>query len=104
MSGKRLLVVDDNRLVLEVVADFFEPHGWEVARAEDGAAIAVEVWDMPVANLGRFVAGVPAPLGIGTVTLQDGRHVKGFICEGAALANAQDITHFGGWRAYCMAA
>lgn len=75
-----------------------------LARAEDGAAIAVEVWDMPVPNLGRFVAGVPAPLGIGTVTLQDGSHVKGFICEGAALANAQDITHFGGWRAYCMAA
>ncbi|WP_314325719.1 allophanate hydrolase [Comamonas aquatica] len=75
-----------------------------LARAEDGAAIAVEVWDMPVANLGRFVAGVPAPLGIGTVTLQDGRHVKGFICEGMALGHAQDITHFGGWRAYCMAA
>ena len=75
-----------------------------LARAEDGAAIAVEVWDMPVANLGRFVAGVPAPLGIGTVTLQDGRHVKGFICEGVALGHAQDITHFGGWRAYCMAA
>ncbi len=34
---------------------------WHVA--EDGGAIAVEVWDMPVANLGRFVAGVPAPLG-----------------------------------------
>ncbi|WP_286996963.1 MULTISPECIES: allophanate hydrolase [Comamonas] len=74
-----------------------------LARAEDGGAIAVEVWDMPVANLGRFVAGVPAPLGIGTVTLQDGRAVKGFICEGFALTQAQDITAWGGWRAYCNA-
>ena len=74
-----------------------------LARAEDGGAIAVEVWDMPVANLGRFVAGVPAPLGIGTVHLQDGRAVKGFICEGFALTQAQDITAWGGWRAYCNA-
>ena len=74
-----------------------------LARAEDGGAIAVEVWDMPVANLGRFVAGVPAPLGIGTVRLHDGRAVKGFICEGFALTQAQDITAWGGWRAYCNA-
>lgn len=73
-----------------------------MARAEEGAAIAVEVWDMPVANFGRFVAGVPTPLGIGTVQLQDGRNVKGFICEGHALLQATDITAFGGWRAYCQ--
>ena len=73
-----------------------------LARAEDGCAIAVEVWEMPLANFGRFVAGVPAPLGIGNVQLQDGRTVKGFICEGFALAQAQDITTYGGWRAYCM--
>lgn len=36
MSGRRILVVDDNRLVLEVVADFFAPHGWEVVKAGDG--------------------------------------------------------------------
>ena len=73
-----------------------------VPEGAQGAAIAVEVWDMPIAHFGRFVAGVPAPLGIGSVQLQDGRVVKGFICEGFALAQAQDITHFGGWRAYCM--
>ena len=71
------------------------------AKGEGGAAIDVEVWEMPLANFGRFVAGVPAPLGIGSVQLQDGRVVKGFICEGFALAHAQEITHFGGWRAYC---
>lgn len=72
-----------------------------MARAEGGAAITVEVWDIPVSNFGRFVAGVPAPLGIGTVQLQGGRSVKGFICEGHALTQATDITAFGGWRAYC---
>jgi len=73
-----------------------------MARSEEGAAITVEVWDMPVANFGRFVAGVPTPLGIGSVQLQDGRSVKGFICEGHALTQARDITTFGGWRAYCQ--
>lgn len=73
-----------------------------MARSDEGAAITVEVWDMPVANFGRFVAGVPMPLGIGSVQLQDGRTVKGFICEGHALTQARDITAFGGWRAYCQ--
>jgi allophanate hydrolase len=73
-----------------------------MARSDEGAAITVEVWDMPVANFGRFVAGVPTPLGIGSVQLQDGRSVKGFICEGHALTQARDITTFGGWRAYCQ--
>jgi len=73
-----------------------------MARSDEGAAITVEVWDMPIANFGRFVAGVPTPLGIGSVQLQDGRSVKGFICEGHALTQARDITTFGGWRAYCQ--
>ncbi|MCD2512403.1 allophanate hydrolase [Comamonas endophytica] len=72
-----------------------------LSRGEGGAAIAVEVWEMPLAHFGRFVAGVPAPLGIGTVTLASGKACKGFICEGHALAQATDITAFGGWRAYC---
>lgn len=69
-------------------------------RSAEGAPIAVELWDMPVHLFGSFVALIPAPLGIGTLTLQDGREVKGFICEGAAIEGATDITHLGGWRAY----
>ncbi|WP_236556060.1 allophanate hydrolase [Alcanivorax sp. S71-1-4] len=65
-----------------------------------GAAIQVELWDVPVAAFGSFVQMIPAPLGIGTVTLSDGREVKGFICEDWARADAQDITTFGSWRAY----
>ena len=52
------------------------------------------------ANFGSFVALIPAPLGIGSVTLDDGSTVKGFICEPAGLADAAEITRFGGWRRY----
>ncbi len=69
-----------------------------IARATSGAAIAVELWDIPLARFGEFVAEIPAPLGIGSLELADGRWVKGFICEPAALSSATDITEFKGWR------
>jgi allophanate hydrolase len=65
-----------------------------------GAAIACEVWEMPANQFGSFVAGIPAPLGIGKLELADGSVVNGFICEGIGVADAQDITEFGGWRAW----
>jgi allophanate hydrolase len=65
-----------------------------------GAAIEIELWDMPVAAFGAFVAKIPAPLGIGTVRCEDGEHVKGFLCETYALEHSQDITPFGGFKAY----
>ncbi|HLL17139.1 MAG TPA: allophanate hydrolase, partial [Rubrivivax sp.] len=68
--------------------------------AEGGHAITVEVWAMPMQNVGSFVALIPPPLGLGSVQLADGSHVHGFVCEAHALANATDITRFGGWRAY----
>jgi allophanate hydrolase len=66
----------------------------------DGAAIIVELWDIPLARFGEFVAEIPAPLGIGNLSLADGRSVKGFICEPYALEGARNITTFGGWRAF----
>lgn len=71
-----------------------------LVRAEGGSAIVVELWDIPLARLGEFVAEIPAPLGIGTLELADGRTVKGFICEPWAISGATDITAFGGWRSY----
>ena len=71
-----------------------------LAKTEQGAAIDVELWDIPLARFGEFVAEIPAPLGIGTLLLADGRRVKGFICEPWALQGATDITEFGGWRNY----
>lgn len=72
-----------------------------VPEGEPGAGpIEVEVWEMPSQHFGSFVAGIPAPLGIGKTTLADGRVVPGFICEPAGLIGATDITAYGGWRAW----
>ncbi|MET0204118.1 MAG: allophanate hydrolase [Casimicrobiaceae bacterium] len=69
----------------------------------DGAAIDVEVWEMPTPAFGAFVAAIPSPLSIGTIALEDGSRVQGFLCEAAAVEGADDITHYGGWRAYVAA-
>ena len=71
-----------------------------LVRDEGGAAIAVEIWALPKAALGAFMAGIPAPLGIGTIELSDGDQVKGFLCESTGTSGAVDITHLGDWRAY----
>lgn len=65
-----------------------------------GARIVVEIWELPVEHYGSFVALVPAPLCIGTLALDDGSSVQGFLCEARALEGALDITAYGGWRAY----
>jgi len=71
---------------------------------ESGAAIAVEVWNMPLDAVGSFLALIPPPLGLGSLELADGRHVHGFVCEAHALVGARDITEFGGWRAFLASA
>jgi allophanate hydrolase len=63
-----------------------------------GANVAVEVWAMPAAPFGRFIASVPPPLSIGSIRLADGRLVKGFLVEGEAVNGARDISEYGGWR------
>ncbi len=68
--------------------------------AGKGAPIALEIWQMPAAHYGSFVALIPSPLGIGTLVLEDGSSVQGFVCETEALKGAEDITQHGGWRAY----
>lgn len=67
---------------------------------EGAGKIEVEIWEMPEAAFGSFVALIPSPLGIGTLQLEDGSAVKGFLCEPHAVADAQDITSYGGWRAW----
>jgi allophanate hydrolase len=71
-----------------------------VGAGEDGHAIEVEVYEMPLDQVGSFLALIPAPLGLGSLQLADGRWVHGFICEPAALAGATDISAWGGWRAW----
>jgi allophanate hydrolase len=71
--------------------------------AHQGTSIAVELWWLPLDTVGGFLAGVGAPLSIGRVCLADGSEYAGFLCEAYATADALDITHHGGWRAYLAA-
>jgi allophanate hydrolase len=71
--------------------------------AEGGGSIEAEIWALPAARWGDFIALIPSPLAIGTVQLSDGRNVKGFLCEAVATDGAQDITALGGWRGFLAA-
>lgn len=73
-----------------------------MVRRSDGTGVSVEgeIWEMTPEAFGRFVAAIPAPLGIGAVELSDGRTVCGFLCEACAVEGAPDISAFGGWRAF----
>ena len=67
---------------------------------EKGGPIELEVWRLPACEYGSFVAGIPSPLGIGQIELDNGEWVQGFLCEAWALRQAEEITHLGGWRAF----
>ncbi|MBB3944134.1 allophanate hydrolase [Rhizobium skierniewicense] len=67
----------------------------------DGGEIEVEIWKLTPSAFGTFVAAIPAPLGVGTVSLADGTSAKGFLVEPIALKGALDITDYGSWRTYC---
>ncbi|TCR79539.1 allophanate hydrolase [Rhizobium sp. BK376] len=77
-----------------------------LVRVEEGhgSGIDVEIWQLTPAAFGQFVAAIPAPLGIGTIVLDDGTSAKGFLAEPIALGEAADITEYGGWRAYIQRA
>jgi allophanate hydrolase len=65
-----------------------------------GSSIQLEIWALPAAAFGKFVAAIPPPLSIGTIRLADGRGVKGFLVEPADIDGARDISAFSGWRAF----
>ncbi|RWX13893.1 allophanate hydrolase [Rhizobium hidalgonense] len=68
-----------------------------------GNGIEIEVWALPPTAFARFVQNIPAPLGVGKITLSDGSCLTGFLCEGHAVAGGREITEFGGWRNYISA-
>jgi allophanate hydrolase len=73
-----------------------------LCRRDDGrgTSIALELWAMPKHAMGDFIAGIPSPLAIGTVEIEDGSQVKGFLCETSGLGSAEDISALGGWRSF----
>lgn len=82
-----------------------------------GKAIELDIWNLPLQRLGQFFKQIPSPLGLGTVFLEDGSSVKGFICEGyvaslsssntqnvdmsgQAILKVDNITQLMSWRRY----
>ena len=92
-SSYRLFALDPS-------ATIQKPGLKRIGSREGGAQIAVEVWLLPTSMLSSFMNTILPPLGLGSIQLQDGRWVRGFICEPVGLENAMDITEFGGWKAY----
>ena len=74
----------------------------QMKQDDQTASIALEVWSLPIQNVGHFLQLIPSPLGLGSILLDDGSTVKGFIGEAyaAETEGAVEITRFGGWRAF----
>ncbi len=68
-----------------------------------GSSFELEIWEVPMQNVGKFLSMIPQPLGIGTLNLNDGTQVKGFICEPCVGEQSEDISKFSGWREYIIA-
>ena len=97
MGAAELPDLGDHRVVLALPAVDLDDL---VAACEVAWQEGHRVWSLPPDAFARFVAGIPAPLGIGKVSLEDGSAVSGFLCEAHAVAGAEEITRFGGWRAF----
>ena len=76
-----------------------KPGLFRVAKGQ-GVSIALEIWEMSATHFGTFVGLIPSPLCIGTLQLDNGQSVHGFLCEAQATLGAKDISRFGGWRSY----
>jgi allophanate hydrolase len=102
--GARYLDTIDTAAAYRLYAlDTVPPKPGLVRCTEGGTAIEGELWTVPAAALGPFLAHLPAPMALGQVQLADGRSVVGFACEAAALVSAPDISHHGSWPAYLAA-
>lgn len=97
--SRRTTTTGDYRFYALVGGPPYRPGLLRVADGQ-GAAIEIEVWLLTADGFGRFVAEIPAPLGIGTLRLADGSTPKGFLVEPQGVIGAEDITGFGGWRRY----
>ena len=75
-------------------------HPAMVRVAQGGAAIAVEVWDVPNAGLAAILLAEPRGLCVGKVFLADGEETLGVLGEPVLCEGQREITQYGGWRAY----
>jgi allophanate hydrolase len=71
-----------------------------VVRSEQGAGLVAERWLLSESALGSFLADLPEPMLLGSITLDDGSKAVGFACDAVAAAAARDITEYGDWIKY----
>lgn len=72
-----------------------------IVKSEDeGASVEVELWSLSYEALGKFLSGIPSPLGLGQISMENGSQVTGFICEPYIIPHSSDITSYKGWRYY----
>ena len=89
-----------NRYQLFALANTSPPKPGLVRAESDGIAIELEIYDLPTETIGSFLGLIPSPLGLGTIELEDGTWVKGFICEPVGITGATNISQYGGWKNY----
>ena len=75
-------------------------HPAMVRVAEAGVSVALELWSVPLSGLVAVLLSEPPGLCIGKVVLSDGGQVLGVLGEPFLCAGQQDISQYGGWRAY----
>jgi hypothetical protein len=68
--------------------------------SQNGRAIALEIWSITLAALGDILLSEPAGLCIGKIVLADGQEVLGVLGEPFLCEDQQEITSYGGWRAF----
>ncbi|WP_066363453.1 allophanate hydrolase [Herbidospora mongoliensis] len=74
-----------------------------LVKTADGESIEVELHYLTAEKLGELLVTIAPPLGLGSVELDDGTHVTGFLCEAHAVREARDITGYGSWPSYVHA-
>jgi len=67
--------------------------------AENGVAVAVEVWAVPPEGLASILLKEPPGLSIGKVQLASGHEVLGVLAEPILCNGQREISMPGGWRA-----
>jgi allophanate hydrolase len=88
---------------LVALSALYPPRPGMVRVEKGGASVEAEIWRLPTAAFGAFVANVEPPHAIGKVALDDGRWLPGFLCDAAAAVGQTDIGAHGGWRNWLAA-
>lgn len=67
-----------------------------------GANIAGELYSMDYTHMReRLLPGEPPELELSVIELEDGSGTCSMIVRQGAIGAGEDITEYGGWRAYC---